>query len=187
MLCSPLNVNGYFGGTYCLHLQSCFHGGFLLSLFFRPWRWRQYFPPKRWLTLNGLHSVISQRTVLFNLSFTPRYLNGLWNRTQAVCVTEMSGGPEPLFFLNHAPLHKIRRQCSKRCCWRLLSHLLECFKSVPQPPNVMLEWADSYLLHNRRVPGLNHCPETRYTNWNFRDFRRYLKPNTRIMPSKWQG
>jgi hypothetical protein len=29
-------------------------------LIFRPWRWRRYVPPKRWLTLNRLHSVISQ-------------------------------------------------------------------------------------------------------------------------------
>jgi hypothetical protein len=40
-------------------------GGFLLNLFFRPWRWRWYVPPKRRLTLNGLHGVISQKMVLF--------------------------------------------------------------------------------------------------------------------------
>jgi hypothetical protein len=47
-------------------LLLCFHAGFLLSLFFRPWRWRRYVPPKHRLTLNGLHGVISQKTVLFN-------------------------------------------------------------------------------------------------------------------------
>jgi hypothetical protein len=31
----------------------------------RPWRWRRYFPPKRWLTLNGLHGVIFQKMILF--------------------------------------------------------------------------------------------------------------------------
>jgi hypothetical protein len=79
--CSPLSVNLRFGGTYRFHfqgkkiiwtrnqresmLQAC-HAGFLLSLFFRPWRWRRYIPPKRRLTLNGLHGAISQRMVLFN-------------------------------------------------------------------------------------------------------------------------
>jgi hypothetical protein len=45
--------------------STCFHAGFLLSLFFQPWRRRQYVPPKRLLTLNGLHSVISRKMVLF--------------------------------------------------------------------------------------------------------------------------
>jgi hypothetical protein len=39
--------------------------GFLLSLFSRPWRWRRYVPPKRLLTFNGLHGVISQKMVHF--------------------------------------------------------------------------------------------------------------------------
>jgi hypothetical protein len=41
--CSPLSVIQRFGGTYRLHLQrkiillaTCFHAGFLLSLFFDP-------------------------------------------------------------------------------------------------------------------------------------------------------
>jgi hypothetical protein len=38
---------------------------FLLSLFFRPWRWRRYVPPKCRLTPNGLHGVISQKMGLF--------------------------------------------------------------------------------------------------------------------------
>jgi hypothetical protein len=37
----------------------------LLNLFLRPWRWRRYVPPKRRLTLNGLHNVISQKLLLF--------------------------------------------------------------------------------------------------------------------------
>jgi hypothetical protein len=37
---------------------TCLQAGFLLSLFFRPWRYRRYVPPKRRLTLNGLHGVI---------------------------------------------------------------------------------------------------------------------------------
>jgi hypothetical protein len=49
-------------------IYTCFHADFLLSLYFRLWRWRRYVPPKRQLTLNGLHGVISQTIVLFKLS-----------------------------------------------------------------------------------------------------------------------
>jgi hypothetical protein len=31
----------------------------------RPWRWRRYVPPKRRVPLNALHSVISQKKILF--------------------------------------------------------------------------------------------------------------------------
>jgi hypothetical protein len=43
----------------------CLLASFLLNLFLRPWRWRRYVPPKRRLTLNGLHGVISQKTIFF--------------------------------------------------------------------------------------------------------------------------
>jgi hypothetical protein len=38
---------------------------FLARLILRPWRWERYVPPKRLLTFNGLHGVISQKIVLF--------------------------------------------------------------------------------------------------------------------------
>jgi hypothetical protein len=38
----------------------------LARLILRPWRWRRYVPPKRRLTFNGLHGVISQKMVLFD-------------------------------------------------------------------------------------------------------------------------
>jgi hypothetical protein len=38
--------------------------GFLLNLFLRPWRCRRYIPPKRRLTLKGLHGIISQEMIL---------------------------------------------------------------------------------------------------------------------------
>jgi hypothetical protein len=38
---------------------------FLARLIFRPWRWRWYISPKRRLTVNRLHSVVSQKMVLF--------------------------------------------------------------------------------------------------------------------------
>jgi hypothetical protein len=40
----------------------------LAQLISRPWRWRRYVPPKRRLTLNRLHGVISQKMVLFILT-----------------------------------------------------------------------------------------------------------------------
>jgi hypothetical protein len=40
----------------------------LWNLFLRPWRWRRYVPPKRRLKLNRLHSVISQKIILFTIS-----------------------------------------------------------------------------------------------------------------------
>jgi hypothetical protein len=44
------------------HLLACW----FLNLFLRPWRWRQYVPPKRRLKLNALHGIISQKMTLFN-------------------------------------------------------------------------------------------------------------------------
>jgi hypothetical protein len=38
---------------------------FLARLILLPWRWRRYVPPKRRLTFNGLHCVISQKIALF--------------------------------------------------------------------------------------------------------------------------
>jgi hypothetical protein len=66
--CSPLSVM----------LATWFHAGFLLSLFFPPWRWRRYVPPKRRLTLNGLHGGISQKMVLFRLFDSLRYSLNWW-------------------------------------------------------------------------------------------------------------
>jgi hypothetical protein len=54
--CSPLKVNR------C----SCFHAGFLLGLFFDRENGSDV-PPKRRLTLSGLHGVISQKIELFRL------------------------------------------------------------------------------------------------------------------------
>jgi hypothetical protein len=71
--CSPLTVNRSFGGTYRLHVQGRKNklnlffrpsSGSKNNLFFRPWRWKRYVPPRRPLTLNGLHGVISQNIVL---------------------------------------------------------------------------------------------------------------------------
>jgi hypothetical protein len=72
-LCSPFKVNIHFGGTYHLHLQIRISrarfqrkkqvASTLLATFF-PWRWRRYVPPKRRLTFNGLHCVMSHKTVL---------------------------------------------------------------------------------------------------------------------------
>jgi hypothetical protein len=53
---SALKVNRWFGGT-CRW--------FLAWLILWPWWWRWHVPPKCWLTFNGLHGVISQKTELF--------------------------------------------------------------------------------------------------------------------------
>jgi hypothetical protein len=82
--CSPLSVNRRFGGIYRLHLQgrrnnfskrpaskqvaSRMPPACLLKLFLRPWRRRGHVPPKRRLTLIGLHDVIFQKLILFMFS-----------------------------------------------------------------------------------------------------------------------
>jgi hypothetical protein len=72
--CSELEVNRRFGRSR-LHFQnrrisqakmslaafSCWFACLIL----RPWRWRWHVPPKRRLTFNGLHGVISQKIELF--------------------------------------------------------------------------------------------------------------------------
>jgi hypothetical protein len=91
MPCNPLKVNRRFGGTYRLHFQGRIISRarnqrqsrwqtqplflpptsrwFLARLILRPWRWRWKVFPKRRLTSNGLHGVISQNTVLFENVF----------------------------------------------------------------------------------------------------------------------
>jgi hypothetical protein len=61
MLYNPLKVSWHFRGTYCLHLTSLW---FLAWLIFRSWGSRLYVPPKRQLTFNGLHGIISQKIEL---------------------------------------------------------------------------------------------------------------------------
>jgi hypothetical protein len=80
--CSPLSCNRRFGGNYRLHLQ----GRRIISartsrqagskqIIFQPENRYckkievagrlELGPPKRWLQLNGLHGVISQKMILF--------------------------------------------------------------------------------------------------------------------------
>jgi hypothetical protein len=56
--CSLLSFNRRFGGTYRLHLQ-----GRRIKFSKKPAS--KHVPPKRWLKLNGLHGVISQKMILF--------------------------------------------------------------------------------------------------------------------------
>jgi hypothetical protein len=70
--CSPLRFNRCFGGTYRLHLQgqrirqtrSQHESKWKAERILRPRRWRRYVPPKRQLTLNGLHGIISSSEML---------------------------------------------------------------------------------------------------------------------------
>jgi hypothetical protein len=69
-LCTALKVSRRFRGTYRLNLQggSAYHllsRWFLSCFILRPWRLKRYVPPKRPLIFNGLHGVISQKTILF--------------------------------------------------------------------------------------------------------------------------
>jgi hypothetical protein len=69
-MCSPLNVNRRFGGTYHLHLQDQRIGQASRALLATclifvsclahssPWRWRRHVPPKRQLNFTGLHSIV---------------------------------------------------------------------------------------------------------------------------------
>jgi hypothetical protein len=51
---SPMKVNRLFSRT----LLCCL-------IYSRPWRWRRHIPPKRRLTFNGLHGIVSQKIELF--------------------------------------------------------------------------------------------------------------------------
>jgi hypothetical protein len=48
---------------FFLLLVTCFR--LLAWIILRPWRWRRHVPPKRRLTFNGLHGVMSQKIGLF--------------------------------------------------------------------------------------------------------------------------
>jgi hypothetical protein len=70
--CSQLKMNRRFGGSCRIHIQGRRISqarnqrearSYLLIL--RPWRWRWHVPPKRRLTFNWLHGVISQKRELF--------------------------------------------------------------------------------------------------------------------------
>jgi hypothetical protein len=67
--CSPLKIDRRFRGTYGLHVQIRRIRWFLVWLIFWRCRRRRCVPPKRLATLNGLHGVISQNTLLFRLHF----------------------------------------------------------------------------------------------------------------------
>jgi hypothetical protein len=76
--CSPLKVNRCFGGTCSLHLQ----GRRIISERNQhESRW-QAETPKRQLTFNGLHGIISQKTELFIITAVrtsnPAYGYSVW-------------------------------------------------------------------------------------------------------------
>jgi hypothetical protein len=91
--CAPLKVNRRLGETYRLHLQvrrisrarTQPESRWQAELILRPWRWRWYVPPKRRLTFNGLHRVVSQKILLFRVlvclseTSTPEY-TPLWQK-----------------------------------------------------------------------------------------------------------
>jgi hypothetical protein len=58
--CSPLSVKWH--PAYRLLSR------WFLARLILPWRWSRYVPPKRRLTMNGLHGVISQKIELFKMT-----------------------------------------------------------------------------------------------------------------------
>jgi hypothetical protein len=69
-LCSPLKINLRSRGICYLHLQGIMlptSRWFLAWFILRSWQWRRQIRPKRQLTFNELHGVISQKTEYFIL------------------------------------------------------------------------------------------------------------------------
>jgi hypothetical protein len=95
--CSPLKINHHFGGTCHFHLQSG-----RINHTAAQQRWRRYVAPKRQLTFNGPHSVISH-----NISFF-KYQAG-WCKAKAL------------------DLYSDGSRCLSR-----LGHLTDDFRSFPQ-------------------------------------------------------
>jgi hypothetical protein len=60
-------------------------------LFLLPWRWRRYVPPKRRLKLNGLHGVISQKTILFITTSVKTYIWKLQLAPELITIFKESG------------------------------------------------------------------------------------------------
>jgi hypothetical protein len=67
---------------------TCFQAGYLARPL-RPWKWRQYIPPKRRLTFNGLDDVMYQKIVIFKITavyavYTRRLWSilGVWNEAR---------------------------------------------------------------------------------------------------------
>jgi hypothetical protein len=73
------------------HLHAGLNREFLAWLILRPWRCRRYVPPKRRLTFDGLHGVISQKT---ELSTTWE-----WIETRGF-ISDLAFTPESTWFLN---------------------------------------------------------------------------------------
>jgi hypothetical protein len=77
MPCSPLKVSRRFGGICRLYVQgqrkswarNLLSRWFFVWLFLWLWRWRRRILPKRRLTYNGLHGIISQTIIPFKLFF----------------------------------------------------------------------------------------------------------------------
>jgi hypothetical protein len=84
----------------------------------RPWRWRRYIPPKRLLIFNGLHGVLSQKTILFEcmifnvltevtaqitvlLTVTPCTLVNIYKRFVGICCLNLQSRRQKQFTRKH--------------------------------------------------------------------------------------
>jgi hypothetical protein len=122
--------------------QGTLNAGFLFSLLFRPWWWRRYVPPKRRLTFNGLHGVISQKMVL-----TITLLNSSTCRRPAQCHNEcrmnwIRSSTET------SSRHTYQEQRSTR-----LYHLTQWMSMDQQQPDSIL-YCSIPVLHERRLHSL---------------------------------
>jgi hypothetical protein len=85
-LCSPLKANRCFGGTgSACYLLSGWYPDWLIV---RPWRRRRHVLPKRRLTFNRLHCVISQKTEFF-ITTDVRTSNPVWISRRALKLTDL--------------------------------------------------------------------------------------------------
>jgi hypothetical protein len=74
-----------------------------LARLIRPWRWMRYVPPKRRLTFNGLHGVISHRCENFKILHCPVKVHRRFRRTycfhhQGQRVSQARTRLQPAFF-----------------------------------------------------------------------------------------
>jgi hypothetical protein len=104
-------------GRRIILFATCLHAGFLLNLFFRPWRWRRYVPPKRRLVFYGLHGVISQKLVLFETSIC------VWTGLLASAVVSQHCVRIPVIMWKHGLWYHI--VCSRNIwnCDFIMKHL----------------------------------------------------------------
>jgi hypothetical protein len=119
----------------CSSFKACFLPAscwFLASFILQPRRWRQHVPPKRRLTINGLHGVISQKkALLIHHYLYSRQLNQAFSDISSACadctINQSSStiGPHRRSFF----LLLFISQVAKALLFKSIGHLTSCFAS----------------------------------------------------------